>query len=377
MEYTTYAEINLDQYEENFRHVKEAIGDTVGLCILAKADAYGHGMIQISRKAEQLGASYIAVATVEEGIVLRKAGISIPILTLNAMLSSNIQDAILNDIILTVFSVKNVKTILKAAQFLHRRANIHIQMDTGMNRVGVATLEELDTILALLKNAQEYIALKGLYTHFVESDAQEKSFAQEQYKQFQQAVNLSKEYGFSLLLHTSNSGGVLDLPFARFDMVRPGLLLYGYYPSAYVKKDIVVKPVMSVYTHVVQVHSIPPGISVGYDRTWFSKRKTTIATISVGYGDGYKRLLSNRGQAIVCGVKVPIIGRISMDLAMLDVTDAENVTEGTKVVLLGSENGLTITADDIASWAETIPYEILLSFSQRVPRVYMENGVRL
>ncbi|MHB1315276.1 MAG: alanine racemase [Christensenellales bacterium] len=376
MEYTTYAEVNLDQFAQNFQHVQQAVGNQVGICVLAKANAYGHGMLEISRKAEKLGAACIAVATVEEGKALREAGIITPVLSLNAILPQSIGDAIRHNITMTVFSLKSAADILSVALQLGLRAEVHIQMDTGMNRVGVGTMEELESILLQLKNNKS-VLLTGMYTHFAESDAPEKSFAKEQYARFMQGVDLAKKHGFSPVLHASNSGGVLDLPYARLDMVRPGLMLYGYYPSKHVKRDIQIKPVMSVYTHIVQVHTIPAGVSIGYDRTWVSKRETRIATIPIGYGDGYKRLLSNRAQAIICGEEAPVVGRISMDLAMLDVTGLADVSEGTKVVLLGSEKDASVTADDMADWAQTISYEILLSFSQRVPRVYIENGVRL
>jgi alanine racemase len=337
---------------------------------VVKAQAYGHGAVEVSRRLLTLGADMLGVALVEEGAELRAAGIGAPVLVMGAVFPDQAERITELSLTPIVYSVKLAEALSQAARRRGKTVNVHIKIDTGMGRIGLAPEDAADAIARVFKLPG--LSVEGLMTHFADADLADKQFASKQMERFEALMKTLDARGLSIpLRHAANSAAVLDYRRALFTMVRPGLMLYGYSPLEARPGDADVRPVLSLVTRIAFVKTVPAGAPISYGRTFVTKRESRIATIPIGYADGFSRALSNRGEALVRGTRVPVAGRVCMDMTMLDVTGVPGVSEGDDVVLIGRQGNEEITADDLASKAGTIAYEVLCGISSRVPRVYV------
>jgi len=366
----TVAYIDLDHYLQNLINIKKHVGQNVKVCAMVKADAYGHGLIPISKVAQKSKmVDYLGVATIEEGVTLRQNGITLPILCVGAVFAESLEDAVAKDIMQTIYSTEHLAMLQKACKKLNKQAKVHLKLETGMNRLGISSGNELQQLLDELPNYPDII-LDGVFTHFATSDCEDKSFTNEQAKRFDEMVSQIKARGLKPIVHAACSGATLDCPQLHYDMVRPGIATYGYYPSDEVSKDVPLQPVLRWETRLTQIKPVKGGESIGYGRTYFAKNDMVIGVLPVGYGDGYRRALSNKGYVLINGQKAPIVGRICMDQTMVDTSGIKNATTGAVVTLLGQQNGEHIWADEMAKLCDTISYEITLGISGRVPKIY-------
>ncbi len=365
-----YALIDLDALRENLMTLRAGLHPGVKFLAVIKANAYGHGIIEVGRAAADCGADFLGVAIPEEGERLRQAGVQTPILVLGGLLPESAELVVQHDLRPTVFSCEILTALQRFASQQGKVCPIHIKVDTGMNRIGVKTPEELEAILSMARTC-ENISVEGLFTHFAVSEIADKTFTLQQAQRFENFAALTRKMGFSPMLHASNSGGTLDLPQLQFDMVRVGIAMYGVHPGPGCGKDVPLHPVLTWKTHVVHIKNIQPGDTVSYGRTYMAGSTRRVATLPVGYGDGYKRCLSNGAQVLIHGLRAPVIGAVCMDQLMVDVTDIPDVGLGDEAVLLGRQGEGNISADEMAGWADTISYEVLLSINDRVPRVYI------
>lgn len=365
----THVEINLDQLTANYYAIQAHVGGALVMPIL-KANAYGHGLLAIAQHLEQLGAAYFGVAYLEEGLLLRQAGIRTPILVLGGILDNQIPLFLQNNLTLTASSVEKLGQIETAAAQLHIRAKVHLKIDTGMERIGVHYYNAHQLLEAAL--ACQACDVEGVYSHFANSDAADLTHANLQLERFMTALRFYEEHGRQppRLRHIANSGGILQLPHAHLDMVRPGILLYGVYPSAEAQRTVAVQPALSWKSRVVYFKVVPPHHPVSYGSTWQSEEMVRVVTIPVGYGDGYFRALSNKAEVVIHGRRYPIIGRICMDQLMVNI-GWDSAYNGDEVILVGQTDTAAITFEELAAWANTIPYEILTNINTRVPRVYV------
>jgi len=364
----TLARIDLSALTHNFDEVRRR---TAGQKVLAvvKAQAYGHGAVSIARHLVDLGADMLGVALVEEGRELRQAGIDAPILVMGAVLPEQAEAILGWGLTPVVFTLSVVRALSSAAQRMNKQVSVHLKIDTGMGRIGLSP-EDAPGFIQEIRQL-EGIRIEGLMTHFADADLIDKQFASQQIDCFEILVNALNSKGISIpLRHAANSAAVLDFSRALFTMVRPGLMLYGYNPLEQSSAITELRPVLSLLSRIAFMKKVPAGIPISYGRTFMTKRESMIATIPIGYADGFSRGLSNKGEALVRGVRAPIAGRVCMDMTMLDVTDVPGVREGDDVVLIGSMGRERITADDIAATTGTIAYEVLCGISGRVPRVY-------
>ena len=366
------ADIDLDAIARNIKAVQKGLRKGVKTCAVIKADGYGHGAIPISERIKDL-VDFFAVATIDEALELRKNGIFHPILILGFTHPSFNEDAIRNDIRLTVFDYDTAKKISHDAAALKKTARIHIKVDTGMSRIGFPANEEsIQTIKKI--QALPNLEIEGLFTHLFAADERSKASAMKQIMKFGEFFNDLEKAGVSIpIKHCSNSAAAINLNLANFDMVRLGVVIYGMYPSRYVHQ-IPLRPALSLKSYVSMVKTLKAGASVSYGATWTAEQDTVVATVPVGYADGYMRILSNRGYVLINGKKAPIIGRVCMDQFMVDVTKIKKVKQFDEVVLIGKQKDKEITAEEIAELAETINYEITCSLSPRVPRLYHKRG---
>lgn len=371
----TFVEVDLGKIRRNVANLKKCAG-RAKLMAIVKADGYGHGSIQTASAALDSGADWLGVAIPEEGETLRHAGIIAPILVLGGIAYGMEDIVVRHGLRQTVFDHEGVRLLEACAARMDKKAFVHVKADTGMSRIGIRSKDELIELVKYIKSCR-HVEFEGLYTHFAESDSKDKRFTLEQKDIFDDMISAVKSQGYSPILHAANSAATMTLPGTRYDMVRAGISLYGYYGSDEVDRNIDIFPAMEWKTQVIMVKPLPKGYSISYGRTYFTKRASIIATLPVGYGDGYKRILGNRASVLIKGSRAPVVGRVCMDQMMVDVTDIPGVGEGDEVVLLGSQGDEMIDADEMATWADTISYEILLSISPRVPRIYMnENNIK-
>ena len=368
------AYIHLEAVEENFRHMKANLKEGVQMVAVIKTDAYGHGAVRIAKLVEPY--PYIwgfAVAAVSEGLELRAAGITKPILILGYTFEEDYEAMIQNGIRPAVFTERMAEAFDAAAARIGKRAPIHIAVDTGMSRIGFADTAE--SILTVKKiSGMGHLSIEGAFTHFARADETDKQAAMRQmhrFADFCDAMEASGVHGF--LRHCSNSAGILELPMANMDMVRAGITIYGIYPSDEVSREIPLAPVMELKSHVVYIKMIESGTAISYGGTFVAEHPMRIATIPVGYGDGYPRSLSNCGYVLIRGKKAPILGRVCMDQFMVDVTDieAELLDE---VTLLGRDGDAEITVDELGALSNRFPYEFVCDIGKRVPRVYLNRA---
>ncbi len=368
LSYTNYARIDLDAIAYNVAALKQRVGPDRELWAVVKANAYGHGALPVARAALAAGASRLAVARIAEGAALRQAGVTAPILVMGYHLPAEAEAAVAHDLIVTVNDMAFARALAQQAHDVGKRAPVHVKVDTGMGRFGRLPDELLPFLEEVTRLPQ--LRLEGLWTHFATADERDKTFAREQYAIYRQAADQARQHYDIPYLHVANSAAILDLPETWLDAVRPGIAIYGLYPSTEVHTDLVLRPALTLVSHVGRVRTLPAGASVSYGRTFIARRPTTVALLPIGYGDGVHRLLSNRGQVLVHGQRAPIIGRVCMDNIMVDVTGVAGVQEGEEAVLIGQQGEERITAEEVAAWAETINYEVTTSLLPRATRVY-------
>jgi alanine racemase len=368
----TWAEINLDALAANFHLVKDRVGPNVNVMAVVKANAYGHGAAECARRLEAEGANWFGVALPEEGIELRNAGIAKPILCLAGFWGEQASVCIEQRLVPVVYRVEMIDAFDRAARARNLVADIHVKIDTGMGRLGIRFDEVSDFAAALRKF--ENVRIDGFITHFAAADEPSCGpLTRDQIERFNNAVAAFREHGFKPTYHhLANSAAVFGQPAAWGNLVRPGGVLYGLWRDilAPADRDVQLRPVMSLHSRIILLKWVPQGETVGYGCTFEASRKTLVATIPIGYDDGYLRALSNRGHAIIRGVYATVIGRISMDLTLVDVTNVPGVELDDEVILIGEDARLSITAEDIAKTAGTLSYEVTCRVSERVPRIY-------
>lgn len=375
----TRALINLDDIAHNVRQVRRAVGPRVLVMAVVKADAYGHGAVPVARTALAGGADRLAVAIVEEGVALREAGIDAPILVMGWTPPGQLALALAHDLDLTVFSPEDARALNDAAARLRRRPRVHIKIDTGMGRLGFRAESAATTAVVERICRLPALDVEGVYTHFAASES-DPEFTAQQLEVFGELLAGLRRAGIEFAIrHAANSGAIWGLPPSHLDMVRPGISLYGYHPAGWEAAgrpgmpDL--RPALTWVTRVAQVREVGPGTSVSYGRTYVTAGWERLATLPVGYADGFSRGLSGgRGLVLVNGEPVPVVGRVCMDQIVVNVTEAGPVQPGDEVVLLGSQGGWSITADTMGGWLGTISYEVLCGIGRRVPRIYASGG---
>ena len=375
----TWAEIDLNAIAHNVHELRRITAPSARLMVAVKANAYGHGIIEVARQALKSGADALGVARVNEGVRLREAGIDAPILVFGYTPPSEAARLYEFDLIQTVYSYETARALSHTASSLDIKINIHLKVDTGMGRLGLlpdsrravpadSAVEEVKSIAGL-----SGLKFEGIFTHFATADWFDKSYAEKQFQIFSNFLDQLHKAGLKFSVkHAANSGAIIDMPQTHLDMVRAGIAVYGLYPSDEIDKSrIKLLPAMSLKARIIHLKKVSAGFMVSYGITHETKKPTIIATIPVGYGDGFSRLMSSNGHVLVHGQKAPIIGRVCMDLTMLDVGHIPEVEIEDEVVVFGHQGNASITADEIARSINTINYEVVTKISSRVPRIYL------
>lgn len=378
-----WAEVDLEDIAHNVRELRRITSLDSRLMAVVKANAYGHGLIEVAGKALESGAQALGVARASEGIDLRKAGFDAPILVFSYTPPNMARELVEFDLTQTVYSYKTANALSAAASSFGKRIMVHLKVDTGMGRLGLLpdcfhasqssmvvdnAVHEVE-LIARLKNLE----INGIYTHFASADSPDKSYTKNQFAIFMNFIKQLKNAGMEFSVkHAANSAAVIDIPETHLDMVRTGISIYGLYTSDNVDKSrINLKPAMELKARIIHLKKVPAGFKVSYGITYETQKATTIATVPIGYADGFNRLLSSNGHMLVCGRKAPIIGRVCMDMTMLDVGDIQEVSLEDEVVIFGKQGDASITVDEIASSINTINYEIVSAIADRVPRIYL------
>lgn len=376
-----WAEINLDNIAHNISEIRKKIGADTKLLAVIKADGYGHGYKEVARVAVDNGADFFGVASADEAMQLRKNGFETPILILGPVIESEYKDVIENNIAIPVFDRQTAKNISSVAEKIGKKAIIHIKIDTGMSRIGYVadglegTADRIAEEVVYLTSLPNIVA-EGIFTHFAKADEPESDFTDIQYERFVSVCEAVKSRGVDIALrHCCNSCGIMNYPQYHLDMVRSGIITYGYYPyDGADKEGLSILPAMQLKATVTDVKRIGGGVGVGYGGTYVTEHPIDIATFSIGYADGYFRSLSSKGEVIVGGNIANVIGRVCMDQTMADVSGIKNIKIGDEVILFGTDGNNTITVDSVAAKAGTINYEVLSVVGKRVPRVYIKDG---
>lgn len=370
----TYIEVNLDAIQHNVREFRRWIGEQVNLLVAVKANAYGHGAIPVAKAAIEAGANWLGVAFVDEGIELRNAGITVPILVLGNTPFHSIGSAIQHHLTLTVYSECMLEKIHAEAKSQNQMASIHIKVDTGMGRLGIQPVE----VIPFLHQTKKYpsIDVEGLFTHFATADETDHTYFHQQIERFEQVLKEVEQAGFEIpIVHSSNSAATIEEKSQHHQMVRVGVGLYGMYPSDEVNhSNVKLVPALRLITRVVHLKKVPAESGVSYGKTYTTQKEEWLATLPIGYADGYSRQLSNRGFVLLNGIRVPVVGRVCMDQIMVRVDDAMPVQVGDEVVVYGTQADEEIPVDEVASWLGTINYEVTCMLQRRVPRVYVSQG---
>lgn len=367
----TVGEVDLGALEFNYRQIQKRIPEGVKLLAVVKADAYGHGAIPVSLKLEKLGVEYLGVAIPEEGVELRRGGVKAPILVLGGIFGREVDQIFRFRLTPVIFRKDSLKLLSREAERRRRKVKVHLKVDTGMGRLGVPLSAWPD----FLKEVKRFpkIEIEGILSHFSMLDA-EKDLTQNQWGAFQRAVTIAQEMGISCqYLHMASSATLTAFPGYSAKLVRPGIMLYGSYPSPKFQGLIPLKPVMTLKTRIHFLKSVPPGTRISYGGTFKTKRESLIATLPIGYADGYSHHLSNHGEVLIHGKRAPVVGKVCMDFIMVDVTDIPRVSVGDEVILMGRQGREQITAEEIAEKINSISYEVLCLIGKRVPRVYKEG----
>jgi alanine racemase len=364
----TWLEVDLEAIAHNLRLVRHIVGDGVGVMVALKADGYGHGAVRIARTAINNGAQMLGVACLSEGVALRRAGISAPVLVLGYTPAWQAREAILNALAAAVFDLDTVRAFSRAAGEVGRTARVHVKVDTGMGRLGLLP----DQVLPFVRQAAALpnLALEGIFTHFSVADEADKAYTREQLDRFQAVLQEAAQAGFTFsFVHASNSAAILSVPQARFNMVRLGIALYGMAPGADTPLPPGFRPALTFKTRVAQVKTLPPGSFVSYGNTYQTQGEERIAVIPVGYADGFRRAPAHWGFVLIRGQRAPIVGRVCMDQTMVNVTHIPGVRQGDEVVLIGRQGDQAIAVEEVAARLGTINYEVVSEILARVPRV--------
>ena len=367
-----WAEINLENVAYNIQQVKKNVSQETIVNAVVKADAYGHGAIPVARKALKAGADRLAVAIPDEGVELRKAGFEVPIQVFGEVLKPQLPLMIDYNLTPTVCKLETVRELDRLAGKKGIKKSIHVIIDTGMGRIGVFP----EKAVVFVEKVKEFnnIEVEGIMTHFAKADEEDKEYTLKQWKKFKNVITELEENGIKIpLKQAANSATIIDMPEMQLDMVRPGIMTYGLRPSHEVNESFSLKPVLSWKSKIVYLKEVSPGTGISYGATYVTEEKRQIATIPLGYADGYLRLLSNKGEILINGRRAPIRGRVCMDQFMVDVTEIPDVKIGDEVVLIGKQGSAEITATELADLVGTINYEITCSISKRVPRVYISE----
>ncbi len=364
-----WVEVDLDRIRHNLDQVRKKVGSKVKVLVAVKADAYGHGMIPVAKALAKARVDYLGVATPGEGIRLREAGIITPILVFGSILPEEVETLFGYDLTLTVYTDEILGLLDEEADRKKMKAKVHIKVDTGMGRIGI--WHESADELVKMANRLANIDLEGIYTHFPSADEPDKTFTHYQILHFKDLIHRLESYGIDITYkHAANSAAILDIEESYFNLVRPGLMVYGVFPSELVSGSIDLRPALSLKAKIVDLRKTPPGRSISYGRQFVTTQETVIATIAVGYGDGYPHLLSNQTHVLVRGMRCPVLGRICMDQMMVDVGRIEGVKVGDEVVLVGAQGKEGVRVEELARSCGTIPYQILCWINRELPRVY-------
>ncbi len=376
-----WADIDLAAIDHNLKALRKLTGPAVRMLAAVKANAYGHGLVPVARRVAASGADMLGVARIDEGIELRASGIEVPILIFGYTPPAATGELLKYSLTPTVSSHATADAMSTAAVAAGKRLAVHIKVDTGMGRIGLlpASLQppggpDAAAVIERIVRLEGLIP-EGIYTHFAASDSRDKTSASRQFARFMELLAVLAAKGVTFpLRHAANSGALIDMPETHLDMVRPGIAVYGLYPSDEIDKSrIRLIPAMALKAKIAQVKAVAAGFQVSYGSTYTTHRPTVIATVPVGYADGYRRLLSSRGVMLAGGRRVPVVGRVCMDLAMIDVGEVPNVQAGDEVVVLGAQGDAFISADEMAGWLDTINYEVVSTVMARVPRVYTKG----
>jgi alanine racemase len=379
----TRAEIDLDKLEWNFDQVKSHVHRTnpnrrIKICGVVKANAYGHGIEPISKKLVELGVDYLGVANYDEAFRLRELIPKTPILVFGTLFHTKLEPEkyvsklLKYNLIATVASLDTAKYLDYYSYLQKRKFKVHIEVDTGLRRIGFDVKRAFKNVeqICSLKN----IYVEGIFTHFATSELRDKSFVRYQLSKFKELLHRLERAGIKIpIVHTANSGAILDMKDAYFNLVRPGLLLYGYYPSHEIRNKIDVRPIMNLKSRVMFVKRVDSGTSISYGRQFYTDKKTYIGSIPVGYGDGYWRIFGNKAKVLINKKFYPVVGAITMDWTMVNLGTNNKIKVGDDVLLMGQEDGISVGADMLAKIAGTIPYETLCAVADRVPRVYLNK----
>ena len=364
----TVGEVDLRALEFNYRQIQKRIPEGVEFLAVVKADAYGHGAIPVSLKLEKLGVDYLGVAIPEEGVELRRGGVKTPILVLGGIFGKEVDQIFRFRLTPVIFRKDSLKLLSREAERRKRKVKVHLKVDTGMGRLGVP----LSLWPNFLKEVKRFpsIEVEGFLSHFSMTN-EEEAFTREQWRRFEEAVDMAKGMGISCkYLHMANSATITTFPSFSGNLVRPGIMLYGSYPNPLFQGLISLKPVMTLKTRIHFLKSVPPGTRISYGGTFKTKRESLIATLPIGYADGYSHHLSNHGEVLIHGKRAPVVGKVCMDFIMVDVTHIPRVSVGDEVILMGRQGREQITAEEIAEKINSISYEVLCLIGKRVPRIY-------
>ncbi|MCX7714338.1 MAG: alanine racemase [Clostridia bacterium] len=370
-----WAEINLDAIAYNIRQIRKITSLNSKIMAVVKADAYGHGFLEVTKTLLNNGADCLGVAMLDEAVQLRKCGIDVPILILGSTEAEDADELVEFDVMPTVFTYDFAKALSRSAQKKNKTAKIHIKIDTGMSRIGYVAGENDEAVISEILEISrlENVNIDGIFSHFACSDEKDRSYTDMQFKTFMSICSELERRGLYIpIKHICNSAGVMMYPEMHLDMVRPGIILYGLYPSDEVDKsrlDLI--PAMSLKARITLVKEVGKNRGVSYGKTYITDKQTKIATVPIGYADGYLRLLAKKAKMLVNGECVNVIGRICMDQCMIDVTNVNTIDIGDEATVFGAD---TITADSVAAWLDTINYEVVCMIGKRIPRVYIMDG---
>lgn len=368
-----YARINVDNVRFNIMQMKACVKKDMKVLSVIKADAYGHGACELAKKIDDLS-DYYGVATIDEAVELRNAGIDKPILIIGYTDYCDFEKLIAYNITQAVYNYDECKKLSDLALSQNKKVKVHIKVDTGMSRIGFQVNEAGIAEAEKLKSL-EGIEIEGIFTHYAKADEYDKTAAKGQRDKFRYFINEYEKSDFKFALkHIDNSAGTMEMDDDEFDMVRLGIVLYGLYPSDEVDKSIEIKPAMELVAHIAHIKTVPEGVGIGYGWTYITDKETKVATVTVGYADGYPRAQSNIGRVIVHGKYAPIIGRVCMDQIMIDVTDIPEAQLRDEVILFGKRGDAVISVEEVAQPAASFNYELVCNVARRVPRVYNENG---
>lgn len=374
----TVAEINLDDLRANYEAFRAALPAETKFMGCVKGNAYGHGAVEVTRELERLGADYVSVAFLDEALELRQAGILLPILVLGYTSPEGIAVAWENKVTVTLFTPEVLEAVKQLPADPEHRLKVHIKIDSGMGRLGLLPADAPGFIEEVSRTAQA--ELEGMFTHFAKADEEDKSYTLLQYRRFMSVAETLRDKDIHIpIIHTGNSATAIDTPFLSSNMVRVGISLYGFYPSSEVNHErVALHPVMTLKTQAVYIKTLPPGYGISYGTRYFTDSEEIIATLPVGYADGYSRMLTGKAEVLIRGRRAPVVGTICMDQCMVTLKsfagEAEQIQAGEEVVLIGRQGNAYITADELALHLGTIHYEVICMLAHRVPRVYIREG---